>query len=145
MPFDESIFRGREGVGRTPAANPIIKTYDTGIVNEDISIGSDETFTLPIGSGERVLGVFVSLQRNTAGGIPFGNAINCKFQVFINETPVAVYALPQDNDWVSSIAEIVPINMELWGTGNELKIVMGAASGTSYNIFRRVMAYTIPL
>lgn len=134
------------GVYRAPQVNGRVRIYDTGTVNEDITVGSDETSTTTLNPVERVVGIYVSIYRNPSGGIPSGNLIGGKFTAFINETPIAAYALPNTNEWANGITEYVPANIELWGSGNTLKIVTGSdALGTSYNIFYRVYVYTVPL
>jgi len=133
------------GAGRSPQVNGAIKIYDTGTVNEDISIGSDETNTVTLSSPERVIGVFVSIYRNTSGGVPSGSAVGAKFNAFIDEKPIGFYALPSSNEWATGITDFIPVNVELWGNGHSLKVVTGAASGVSYNIFYRVVVYTMPM
>lgn len=137
MPFDEIM-----GVGREPRTMASISTYDTGTINEDLIIGSTEELIIPLGSMERVVSVNVSLVANPAGGVPFGSAIGAKFSVFLNEAPVATYALPSNNDWSSNVNDIIPQQFDT-NQNSFLRIVSGADSGASYNFFYRVQVYAI--
>jgi len=133
------------GVGREPQASGRISIYDTGTINEDLSVGSTETRTISLNPAERVVGVYVSIWRNTAGGVPLGSLEGCKFSAFVNEQPIGSYSLPSSNEWSTGINDFIPANIELWGTGNVLKVQTGATSGSSYNIFYRVQVYTIAI
>lgn len=130
-----------QGAGRSPAVSGRIAQYDSGTVNEDISIGSDETNTISLNTTylQAVVAVNVSLAPYAVG---VGNIPDGKVTIMIDETPIATYALPKSDAWASNINDIIPFYKELYGTGHTLKIITGAGSGVSYNILYRVLVYT---
>lgn len=131
------------GVGKEPsyAANPT--TFDTGTINEDIAIGSTESHTITITPYSKLIAVWVSISRNEAGGVPFGNIAGGKVDILLDGKILASYSLPSSNDWGFQINETIPLAIDV--LNSQVVLTIGADSGTSYNVFLRMRAYTIPV
>jgi len=138
MPFDGLLQVGRDASYRlTP------NIQDTGVVNEDILIGGTETHSLSFTSLQRLTSVQVSVSPSSAGGVPAGAVVGGFINIKVDGVMIASYTLPSSNNWGYSISEIIPLNMEV--NNSIVKLEIGSASGTSYNVFLRLVATALPL
>jgi len=131
------------GAGRDPSYRTTPNIQDTGVVNEDIAIGSTETHTLSFTSLQRLASVQVSISPSSAGGVPSGAIVGGFVNIRVDGQIIASYTLPSSNNWGYAISEIIPLNVEV--LNSTVKLEIGSASGTSYNVFLRLVAVAVPL
>lgn len=82
------------------------------------------TGTVALNSPRLAFALSVSMSGRDTSGYP-GTAVAPVVRIFINDELIARYTLPGDSRDESawSIDEILPVNRELWGSGNNLTVI----------------------
>jgi len=122
-------------MGRDPRMARSIKNYQATF---SAAVGTEVITTTTIDADPQLaMYILVSLNINNTSG-----ATNPLFEVFVGEAMISRYIIPQGQVG-QAIYEVVPINRELWGTGNTLRLrVVSDDTGQGLNVTIKISLFT---
>jgi len=143
MPFNQLWGVGRElQVAAVP--NNAVINVDQNWGNPPSGLVNSTAITTPI----KIFAVSVNVRPHNTNGVQ-GDAVRPQLRVFINDRLIVSYTLPpvagDSSEW--NVQDIIPYDLELWGSGNVLRDELEAVSvgGNGYGAYIKIVAYGISI